>query len=264
MLHGDGDLRYGRHVKNEGRLATALVACSQAKPCESLSPLAFYCSLLFALLPIGPAVVMLHLLVMMPVTIAVVVMMRRRRIRQHHERAHHLVILVLDDVAMPCIEAREVELDSNGCNLSWIGNPCVLKTRLSYGQITVLTWRPIEGGSSNHFESDRVQVDRMGIRRKVIDLPLLDIAEFRRLRDVHRKRGFALQRDFRRLTRACLVRPLQGVPLGRLSRARDGSKLSSGRSEGSCPLTTGGLHQVSFPIQHKVLFRIDRYTHVRG
>ena len=48
----------------------------------------------------------------------------------HHERPHHLVVLVLDDVAVPYVQTRDVEHRLYAGDLARIGDYRVFVTRL--------------------------------------------------------------------------------------------------------------------------------------
>jgi hypothetical protein len=63
--------------------------------------------LFFDLVSVCPAILMLHLLVIMPVAITEVMMMRWMMDFRHHQGTHHLINLMLDDVSVaPGVRAQ--------------------------------------------------------------------------------------------------------------------------------------------------------------
>mmetsp|Transcript_105274 Transcript_105274/g.293066 ORF Transcript_105274/g.293066 Transcript_105274/m.293066 type:complete len:679 (+) Transcript_105274:113-2149(+) len=95
----------------------------------------------------------------------------------HTERHHHLVVLVLENVAMPHEEAREVEGHPDPRHLKRVCDDGVLPARLAGWRHDLrAAQRPsslIEGLAVHHEELHQVQVDGVRIRRLVPDPPLL-------------------------------------------------------------------------------------------
>lgn len=88
---------------------TALVSCQNVNLSKALH-LSASVLLFFDLVSVCPAILRLHLLVFLPVTITEVMMMRWMMDIRHHQGTHHLIILMLDDVTMPYIGTGDVEL----------------------------------------------------------------------------------------------------------------------------------------------------------
>ena len=103
--------------------------------------------------------------------------LRRRRRAGHHERTHHLVVLVLDDVAVPHVEAFEIESGSHRRDLTGIGDHRVLVAALpGLDARTGVGGLPDEP-AFDHLETDEVEVDRVRVLGEVVDLPVLDVAD---------------------------------------------------------------------------------------
>ena len=117
--------------------------------------------------------------------------------RHHDEIVHHVVILVLEDVAVPDVLARQVELGFDGDGLSRVHLDRVLPPRLVRGRLTGLTDQLGDVDAArgcgcrlklllaDNQERDLVHVYGMGMIRGVVDLPLLD----RPLLDLYRRVG---------------------------------------------------------------------------
>src|SRR5262249_7812570 len=91
------------------------------------------------------------------------------------DRPHHLVVLVLEDVAVPDVLARQVELRLNASHLVRIGDDGILATGLP-------GLRPA-GIASEHLELHLMDVDGVGVVAEVGDLPDLGGAQGRILGD---------------------------------------------------------------------------------
>ena len=88
-------------------------------------------------------------------------------------RPHHLVVLVLDDVAMPNEQAGTVEERLHACDFAGVGDHGVLAAALPAlrGAGDAFKRLPV-----HHLEGDLVDVDRVGVRGEVVELPDLDRA----------------------------------------------------------------------------------------
>ena len=96
-------------------------------------------------------------------------------------RPHHLVVLVLDDVAVPDIQASDVEPGLDAGDLVRIGDDRVLEARLPGFRRS--------GGSAERLPVDdlelhQVDVDGVGVGREIVDLPRFGGADGRVLADV--------------------------------------------------------------------------------
>src|SRR5512134_2027680 len=109
---------------------------------------------------------------------------------------HHLVVLVLDDVAVPDVLARCVELCPEASDFAWIRYGCILQAVLpGLGRPRVPGFR--DSGNLAGFlilcEGDRLPVDHLegylvdmhGVRigREVVEFPILGVAHVRVLAD---------------------------------------------------------------------------------
>src|SRR3972149_5303677 len=109
---------------------------------------------------------------------------------QNYVRPHHLVVFVLDNVAVPYIQAGDVERCLDPRDLAWIGYDRVLVARLSSlrrGDRAGYAEQRIEDLAVHDLKAHEVKMDRMGIPREVINFPRLGVSFGGGLRDVDRQ-----------------------------------------------------------------------------
>src|SRR5206468_12370112 len=122
-------------------------------------------------------------------------MLRTRGLRSDPIRPHHLVVLVLHDMAVPHVEAGQIEPGLHPGDLPGVGDHGVLVAGLpalrSSGGTAGAEPLPVDD-----LELNLVNVDGVSVHGEVVDLPDLRGAESRVLRDrlvpavVHRVPGF--------------------------------------------------------------------------
>ena len=95
-------------------------------------------------------------------------------------RPHHLVVLVLDDVAMPDVEARQVEQGLDPGDLARVGDDGVLEARLPAFRRSGSTVNRL---AVDHLELHLVDVDGVRVLGEIVYLPDLDRTERRVLGD---------------------------------------------------------------------------------
>jgi hypothetical protein len=116
----------------------------------------------------------------------------------HHEGPHHLVVLVFDNVAVPDIEARDVEAGLYRSDLTRVGDDRVLEAFLpghdAHGHGG---WdHPGDRGPAQYLKPDQMDVDGMGIHREIVYIPLLGAACNRVFSYIDHDLGAALEGDF--------------------------------------------------------------------
>ena len=93
-------------------------------------------------------------------------------------RSHHFIVFMLDNMAMPDVEAGIIELHLDTRNLAGVGDDRVFEA--FFPRLRRLS---SVGAPTQHFELDQVDMDGMRVLREIVDFPFFGSTYSRIFRD---------------------------------------------------------------------------------